>query len=340
MRPTTLTSLLKYFSWPHPLGVTQLSQRTGLSRTILHKYVKALVAQWDLKKVGTWAHTKYELTAPTSGTDHIYEPPATYTTPGMFSLDDQQLLDRVFLKFTPRGTRLKWVEGFAERCGKRHLDPVKKIVDYRDIYVYLESIRTPCKLLDATQAFVAHVDTPALDRILYADQYKWMDFGRWALAELTFYAKQSQSRQLIRESIGIYEKQLRCHISEWGYDALAFVPWSVTRQVQLLAMMDAALYDIDLPRVTLKKYYEWSIKVPQKSLKKREERIENARETIYVRDEYIWTYKNVLLIDDFVWSGSTLNETAKKLKKSGVQNVTGFAIVWNMDLSYEVIREM
>ena len=60
----------------------------------------------------------------------------------------------------------------------------------------------------------------------------------------------------------------------------------------------------------------------------------------YIYDQYVGTYKHVLLIDDFVWSGSTLNETAKKLKKAGVTKVSWFAIVGNLDLSYEVINEM
>lgn len=51
-------------------------------------------------------------------------------------------------------------------------------------------------------------------------------------------------------------------------------------------------------------------------------------------------YHKVLLIDDFVGSGSTLNETAGKLKVEGIQEVIGFAIVGNMDLSYEVINEV
>jgi predicted amidophosphoribosyltransferase len=46
------------------------------------------------------------------------------------------------------------------------------------------------------------------------------------------------------------------------------------------------------------------------------------------------------LIDDFVWSGSTLNETAKKLKDEWIEKVFWFAFVWNMDLDYEVVNEI
>jgi phosphoribosyl transferase domain len=48
-------------------------------------------------------------------------------------------------------------------------------------------------------------------------------------------------------------------------------------------------------------------------LKRPEDRIQNAKNTIFIREEDI-DYNTVLLIDDFVGSGATLNETAIKLK--------------------------
>jgi len=51
-------------------------------------------------------------------------------------------------------------------------------------------------------------------------------------------------------------------------------------------------------------------------------------------------FTSVLLIDDAVGSGATLNETAKKLKLSGMaKKVIGFAIVGSMK-GFEVIREV
>lgn len=88
------------------------------------------------------------------------------------------------------------------------------------------------------------------------------------------------------------------------------------------------------------KYYPSWIPVPQKSLKKTSERIQNARNTIFLDDENCKNYKKIFLIDDFVWSWSTLNETACKLKEEWSNFVTWFAFVWNLDLNYEVINEV
>jgi len=48
------------------------------------------------------------------------------------------------------------------------------------------------------------------------------------------------------------------------------------------------------------KYYPNGIAIPQKSLKTREQRIQNAKNTIFINDKKIHKYKKVFLIDDFV----------------------------------------
>lgn len=141
-----------------------------------------------------------------------------------------------------------------------------------------------------------------------------MEFGRGKLAEIAFYAKQSQNQTLIRETLDLVLPKIGCLISSEGFDAIAMTPWSIERKNQLLKYLQESLSPYGLPFVQVIKYYEHNIRIPQKSLKTREERIQNARNTIYVHDKNISNYKKVLLIDDFVGSGATMNETAKKLK--------------------------
>jgi adenine/guanine phosphoribosyltransferase-like PRPP-binding protein len=108
----------------------------------------------------------------------------------------------------------------------------------------------------------------------------------------------------------------------------------------LLKILKARLSVTSLPFVYISKYFPNQIPVPQKSLKTREQRIRNATETIIVDDSKAKNYRRVLLIDDFVGSGATLNITAKKLKDVGVQEVIGCAFVGNADLKYDVINEV
>ncbi|HRD06474.1 MAG: hypothetical protein U0V54_09380 [Saprospiraceae bacterium] len=80
------------------------------------------------------------------------------------------------------------------------------------------------------------------------------------------------------------------------------------------------------------------IPVPQKSLSKIEERINNAENTFAVSETV--KYQHVLLIDDAVGSGSTLNQIAGKLKKKGIaQQITGCAIVGSFK-GFDVVTDV
>ena len=167
-----------------------------------------------------------------------------------------------------------------------------------------------------------------------------MEFERGKLAEMTFFAKQSQNISLINQANKEIFLQLQCIIQEWWFDAIAITPWSIDRKNQLLWLLKNELKYLNIPFVNIVKYYENDIAIPQKSLKTRAQRIINARNTIFVDDTNISQYKKVFLIDDFVGSWSTLNETAHKLKAQWVEQVIWFAYVWNLNLSYEVINEV
>ena len=81
------------------------------------------------------------------------------------------------------------------------------------------------------------------------------------------------------------------------------------------------------------------VAVPQKSLSKLEDRIANARNSIFVSDER--KFNNVLLIDDAVGSGATLNETAKKIKERGLctGKIIGLALTGSFK-GFDVINEV
>jgi predicted amidophosphoribosyltransferase len=80
------------------------------------------------------------------------------------------------------------------------------------------------------------------------------------------------------------------------------------------------------------------IPVPQKSLAKLDERIRNAENTFAVTERRV--FKHVMLIDDAVGSGSTLNQIAGKMKNKGVaQKITGLAVVGSFK-GFDVITDI
>lgn len=329
---TSLQPLLDCFVGDELLSPTQIAQKLWKTKVIIHKYLKALVHSGKLKKVWLWTHVQYQRTDGVETKERI--------TSLVLPFPQAQIIQDTFYKFADNGKLLEWVDGFAERCHVRWLNPEQKAEQFCKIKQHLDTIKNDCGLLDATQAFGQHVATLFLDKAYYVDQYKWMEFGRWKLAEMTFYAKQSQNIKLINQCLDMIVLQINCLIRTQSIDAIAITPRSITRTNQLLHILKSRLHSIWLPFVTLIKYFPNQIPVPQKSLKTREQRIRNATDTIIVDDINAKNYHRVLLIDDFVGSWSTLNITAKKLKDAWVKEVIGCAFVGNADLNYEVINEV
>ena len=94
---------------------------------------------------------------------------------------------------------------------------------------------------------------------------------------------------------------------------------------------------INLPAIDIVKI-GGIIPVPQKSLNKLEERINNAENTFVVRGNV--SYNNVLLIDDAIGSGSTLNQIAGKIKNKKLANkIIGLAVVGSYK-GFDVITDV
>lgn len=95
-----------------------------------------------------------------------------------------------------------------------------------------------------------------------------------------------------------------------------------------------------MPSFELVKVSSGDIIVAQKTLARLEDRIVNARESIYLLPSEL-PWKHILLIDDAAGSGATFNETAKKLKQkqSRIQTITAFALVGSYK-GFDVIREV
>lgn len=338
-RITSLKRVLETFWENELLGATQIAQRSDLSNVIVHKYLKQLLSQKRVKKIGKPPHTKYQ-SLEVSSFEGSVKDSWILTESFIPDFKTRKILDDIFYKFSPDGRILQWVEWMKQWCISRNLNIKEKSQNYISIAGHIEKMHDQCGLLSAGESFGTHFDTVHLDNIYYADQYKWMEFGRGKLAEMTFYAKQSQNKQLICQAIAEVLPKLECMIATHWFDAIAITPWSITRKNQLLWFLKQSLVNQDLPFVDIVKYYPNQISIPQKSLKTRQQRIENARNTIIVDDENIGSYSRILLIDDFVGSWSTLNETAHKLKQQWVQHVTGFAFVGNLNLDYEIINEV
>jgi len=153
-----------------------------------------------------------------------------------------------------------------------------------------------------------------LNELFYLDFYSIERFGKTKLGQLLLYAKQSQNKKLIKELVTSVKPQINFIISKYKVDGVGFVPPTVKREMQFMKELekDLKLRKRKLSIVKVKT----EIIVPQKTLNKLPDRVENARRTFVVNDS--GRYNNVLLIDDAVGSGATINEIASQIESKGL----------------------
>jgi len=319
------------------ISPTDIAIYFNKSNVIIHKYLKQLLEDQIVVKIWKWTHAKYQL----KNIQKNSQKKQIWNFLDKINYQNIEIIEKEFLKFDSDGRILEWIKWFIARCETRNLDIQEKSDNFVKIYKHIKSIQNDCSLLDVSQDFAKNIEHKSMDKLFYADQYKWMEFGRWKLAEMTFYAKQSQNIWLIKKSLDLIQNRLFCLISKTKPDAIAIAPHSIYRKNQLLKYLKYRLDELKIDFVWLEKYFPHKIPIPQKSLKTREQRIQNAKKTIIISNPKTASkYKRILLIDDFVGSGATLNETALKLKQNWSKEIIWFAFVWNINLSYEVINEI
>jgi hypothetical protein len=248
----------------------------------------------------------------------------------------QRTIKDNFLYITPRGTMLAGLDGFFVWCQERKLDPVKTAITYKKtVNKYQKYAKQG--LIDGMYKMKSTFDEVALNKVFYIDFYATEIFGKTKLGQLLLFAKQSQNRKLINELADIIKPSVLKVIKEYNVDGVGFIPPTVKRELQLIRQIQKRL-NLDTRTLVINKV-KTPVAVPQKTLNKIEDRVINARETIVV--EASGSYSNILLIDDAVGSGSTLNETAKKIRQRGLcrGQIIGLAITGSFK-GFEVISEV
>lgn len=313
-------------------------------RVAVQSALKKGMAEWYIIKMGSTPHVLYDITSLVY--DHniiLPKKPLSHIMSNSIDLNfnDQQILN-TFYKVNSDGTLLTKKEWCIRWCMDRWFDPHIFVQKYITLYKQIESMKTDCGVIDVTQKFAESLHkkthTMYLDKALYMDRYTYDEFGRWPLAEMTFFAKQSQDINLINQVLEKVIDHIECLIHTYHIDAIAVTPRSLDRKVQLLDIVWKKLEYLNLPFVHMYKYYPWNLIVTQKS-QKWSARFTNAMSSIQ-----IWTnqhYNTILLIDDFVWSWATLNISAMKLKNTNTaKKVIGVSIVGNIDMKYDIINEI
>lgn len=248
----------------------------------------------------------------------------------------KQIIDDRYLFISPAGESISGWKGFLSWCQKTKQNPIKTAKDYIITLKKFDAFRKN-GLINGLAKMKNTFKKVFLDRLFYLDFYSIERFGKTKLGQTLLYAKQSQNIRLIQDLIKEIRPKIIDLMDKYDIDGVLFVPPTVKREIQFMKELERRLR---LPGRTISVVkIRTDIIIPQKTLSKLEDRIENARRSIVVEDA--GSFKNILLIDDAVGSGATMNETARQIKNRKVLNgkIIGLAITGSFK-GFDIISEI
>lgn len=319
--------LISFIKLKDRATVSQMLDELDISRQALYKnYLTPLLEEEIITKFGKPPKVYYSL----SDAKQKYEPKNE-------SKDDPAL--QSFLQITPTGEMLIGAEAFSFWCNSRGYNPEDYLNKYQKLLKDSAAFKDDSGLINANTKMVETFGIDyQLKKTVYVDFYANEIFGKTALGQLVLYAKQSQSKKLIKMVIDLIQAKIDKFIKNNKIDAVCFVPPSIKRDLQFMTILNKNLV-LSLPRIKLSKI-KTDIITPQKTLSKLTDRIANANRTIIIDDQQNIKFNRVLVIDDAVGSGASLNEVARRLKiENRASDIYGLAVVGSKK-GFDVISEV
>lgn len=320
---TTKEQIHKLIEDKQPISPGAILEYIDIGEQMLYRHLKKLLDEGIIEKIGSSPKVFYK-TKLRDGN----------VISAVFKPDVTDLLNEEFYYIKPDGRELVGRDGFISWCLDRNFDLQKKSQEFFNIVKKYRKLKKD-NVLDATAKLKSTFDAGA-DELYYYDFYAVEIFGKTKMGQKLLYAKQSENKNLMKEIIDEVRPVVMSLVKNKKIDAVSFVQPTVPRKHQFMKVLEKEL-NLPLPKIKVTKVVS-GIRVPQKTLKKLSDRIENANETFVVEGSA--SFNRVLLIDDAVGSGASINQVAIKLKERGIaKTVIGFAITGSLN-DFDVISEV
>ena len=300
------------------MSIDDFARVWGISVNSAKKYIKNFIDSDIIKKFGT----------PPKKIVYTY---ISQKNNSLFLPEQKEIIEKYYVYTTPEGRLLEGIKGFVywaeHTSGRKDIENLaQEYVSMREKYYNKKS---GVLMIDATDKLqYVFGNEVFIEKLFHRDFDALPVFGKTALSQMVRTAKSGRAnRVLMRKIVEKIQESADIIISKYNIDCIAFIPPTVARKTQLMTFIAQQL-NIPCEKIFFTKVKNL-VPVQQKSLKKIEDRILNAKKTIIVNDAQ--KYNNILLIDDVTGSGATLNETAKKIitqniaKKVYALTITGSA---------------
>jgi DNA-binding PadR family transcriptional regulator len=321
--------IVEYLRVHFEASPNDLGEAIAASRQMLHRVLSKLVQEQLLEKIGRPPKVYYRIKESSSTSLNNKE---------TITKEEANVLEEHFNLFTETGNELNGVEAFDKWCGRQKLPFQKTVSEYIKTRQKYLSYYGKNELIDGTEKLknTKGFSKVCIDEMFYGDFYAIERFGKTKIGNLIHFAKQGQNKMLMEKICLLLKAKIEILIEQKDIDAIGYIPPTIKRDVQIMNYLKKS-FNFSLPAIVIKKV-SGQIPIPQKALAKLEDRINNAKSSIVVDDKRV--FKKILLIDDAVGSGATINETACKIKfKKMAETIIGFAVVGSFK-GFDVIQEV
>ncbi len=319
----TREKIMKLIKEKGQITANEIAEHLDISRQALYKHLPGMLSGKQIIKIGRPPKVFYTLKEKESEK-------ASYKVDN----ETKNIIDKNYFTITPSGEKMEGFFGFVYWCEKQKLPIEKTAKEYLETLKKYSGFRKD-DLIDGMQKMKGTFKDLYLDDVYYLDFYSIERFGKTKLGQMLLYAKQSQNRRLMKELIDDVRPATLKMIKKFKIDGVGFVQPTVKREVQFMNELKKKL-NLPVKEITITKI-KTDIIIPQKTLNKLNDRIENAEKTFALEES--GHFNNILLIDDAVGSGATLNEIAKKIKDKRIaKKVIGLAITGSFK-GFDVISE-
>ena len=297
-KPDTRQQILTYIQNSDMTSPADINTQFDINRQMIHRHLKKLVEMGFIKKIGSAPKVFYTaITDDTTISDY------------QINTDTKSIVDKNFFFIEPAGTELSGINGFEKWCNKRNFDISKKAEEFKKVIEKYQK-KKDNDLLDASKKMnTTFGENCCVDKLFYFDFYAVEIFGKTKMGQKLLYAKQGEDRSKMKEIAASIKPAIVKMIKSQNIDSVVFVPPTVPRQIQFMKVLESEL-SLSLAKIEVLKVIS-DVRVPQKTLKKIEDRIENAQNTFIVNNKA--KFKTTLIIDDAVGSGASINQIACKL---------------------------
>jgi hypothetical protein len=307
-----------------PVRSVQLVSILNISMKTLYKHLSTLLDNQLIKKIGTTPKVFYTINDVSELEDNFFN-------------EDEYIIEKNYIYVSPSGEIVRGVNGLKIWCDKNNFDFEKEKALFIKKYNQMSKFKKN-NLISAKKFILSGKKDLALDEVFFSEFYSFDHFGKTKLGQLVYLGKTSQNKKIIIEIEKIIKPGIEHIISKYDIGLICFIPPTIDRKVQFLDVLRSNL-NLKMDELIATKVVG-STRIAQKTLRKLEDRIINAKETIAV-DPRKKIKSNVLIIDDAVGSGATLNEVAKKIKKISSKDikVVGYSVVGSFK-GFDVISEV